>query len=92
MPLENVVNDIMEAQLYLTAIVAAPDPIDLRLVCRTLQHLSGDPTVWSPSVLRLAKRFAVKLIVWSRKCPPRAYARLRHQWRRAAQMDGASGS
>lgn len=61
MPLQNVVEDIMEAQMYLTAMVAIPDPIDLRLVCRTLHHLSGDPTHWSPVVLRFAKRFDVKL-------------------------------
>jgi hypothetical protein len=61
MSLDGVLQRVLEAQMYLMASITGPDPIDLRAVCRSLHHMSGDPVAWSVPVLRLSERLNIKL-------------------------------
>jgi hypothetical protein len=42
MQLESALQRVLEAQMYLMASITGPDPIDRRIVCRELHHMSGD--------------------------------------------------
>ena len=59
--LTTVLTNIMDAQIYLLAILAAPDPIDLKLVCRALHHMCGSPPYWTEPVKRFALRVGIEL-------------------------------
>jgi hypothetical protein len=59
--LDSLLLHIMEAQMYLLAVIDGNGPIDKRLALRALQHMSGDPVVWTDPVKRLAKHLEIEL-------------------------------
>jgi hypothetical protein len=59
--LQGVIVQIAEAQYFLIAIAAGPDPVDRELACKAIHHAAGNPSAWGEPVLRFAARLGIKL-------------------------------
>jgi len=59
--LNGIISAIALVQAHLLGMIEAEGPIDGRMACIVLHHLSLDGNAWSTPVLRLAKRLGVEL-------------------------------
>lgn len=59
--LTNATDDLAQTMVYLTAALAAPEPVDLDLACRAIQNISGHLNEWTPAARRFAEKAGIAL-------------------------------